>query len=145
MPAPAMTPRRQDEIEDDDGNEDISTAPFVEHPAYGRGLWKNPIQFITAATEAPIATPTSSSLGRTMAEQYLAIVFPNGQPQPKTDSYPLCGICGEPVKEADLSQFRAPSCTATRARTVCDRSNKDGPEIHVEARIRCGCAGRAGC
>jgi hypothetical protein len=101
MPAPAMTPRRQDEIEDDDGNEDISTAPFVEHSAYGRGLWKNPIQFITAATEAPIATPTSSSLGRTMAEQYLAIVFPNGQPQPKTDSYPLCGICGEPVKEAD--------------------------------------------
>ena len=36
-----------------------------------------------------------------MAEKYLAIMFPNGQPQPKPEAYPLCGICGEPVKETD--------------------------------------------
>lgn len=28
-------------------------------------------------------------------------MFPNGQPQPEPNAYPLCGICGEAVKETD--------------------------------------------
>lgn len=79
---------------------DVSTAPFVQHPAYGRGLWKNPINFVSAASDAP--TPTiNPTNGLTMAQKYLAIMFPNGQPQPIAEAYPLCGICGEPVKETD--------------------------------------------
>ncbi|KAL6703184.1 hypothetical protein ACN47E_010113 [Coniothyrium glycines] len=90
--------RPEDDVDEDEA--DISTIPFVQQPAYGRGLWKNPVQFVSAA---PTVTPaaTSTMTGKSMAEKYLAIMFPNGQPQPKAEAYPLCGICGEPVKETD--------------------------------------------
>lgn len=79
---------------------DISTVPFVEQPAYGRKLWKKPINFVPASNSTPLAAPSKLD-GRSFAEQYLAIVFPNGQPPPKTDAFPTCGICGAPVKESD--------------------------------------------
>ncbi|EUC46431.1 hypothetical protein COCMIDRAFT_92913 [Bipolaris oryzae ATCC 44560] len=87
----------EDELPEDDPN--ISTAPFVEQRAFGRGLWKNPIQFVSSTPETQPAA--ASTNGKTMAEKYLAIMFPNGQPQPEPDAYPRCGICGEPVKESD--------------------------------------------
>ena len=98
-PAPPASEeqRHEDELLEDDPN--ISTVPFVEQRAFGRGLWKNPIKFVSSAPEVqPAATSTN---GKTMAEKYLAIMFPNGQPQPEPDAYPRCGICGEPVKETD--------------------------------------------
>ena len=103
MAAPSMTPKHEEDVYEDDpryDDADISTIPFVQQPADGRGLWKNPISFVSAARELPPQT-TGSTNGRTMAEKYLAIMFPNGQPQPKLEAYPLCGICGEPVKETD--------------------------------------------
>jgi len=87
-----------DELPEDD-DPDISTKPFVEQRAFGRGLWKNPIQFISSAPE--VSPVTTSTNGKSMAERYLAIMFPNGEPKPQPDAYPRCGICGEPVKESD--------------------------------------------
>lgn len=78
---------------------DVSTAPFAQQPAFGRRLWKNPINFVPAALSSP-ELPTASKIdGRSIAERYLAIVLPNGSSQPKSDAYPLCGICGAPIKE----------------------------------------------
>ncbi|KAJ4326137.1 hypothetical protein N0V94_000300 [Neodidymelliopsis sp. IMI 364377] len=102
MPPVTVPPPNDGEEEDDprydDG--DISTAPFTSHPAYGRGLWKNPIAFVAAAPELPSA-PFNPVDGQSIAQKYLAIMFPNGQPQPEPEAYPLCAICGEPVKETD--------------------------------------------
>ncbi|KAF1941826.1 hypothetical protein EJ02DRAFT_454810 [Clathrospora elynae] len=91
----------EDEYEEEllDDDPDISTIPFVEQRAFGRGLWKRPINFISSAPEVQPAAPSTN--GKTMAEKYLAIMFPNGQPQPKPEAYPRCGICGEPVRESD--------------------------------------------
>ena len=81
---------------------DISTIPFVDQPAYGRRLWQKPIHFVPAASQAPaVPAPSSKVDGRSFAEQYLAIVFPNGAPPPKSNAHPTCGICGAPVTEAD--------------------------------------------
>lgn len=99
---PALPVTARDEHEDDPryDDADISTAPFVDHRAYGRGLWKHPIDFVAATSD--VSTPARDPInGRTMAERYLAIMFPNGQPVPKPEAYPLCGICSEPVKESD--------------------------------------------
>lgn len=99
-----MTSRPDEDDYDDDPNfddADLSTAPFVQHPAYGRGLWKNPIQFVSAAPDTPTTTTTPGGNGKSIVERYMAIMFPNGQPQPKAEAYPLCGICGEPAKESD--------------------------------------------
>ncbi|KAJ4990028.1 g-patch domain-containing protein [Stagonosporopsis vannaccii] len=96
-------PRHEEEHEEDDpryDDADISTAPFTSHSAYSRGLWKEPIAFVPAAPEAQPA-PSNTTDGQSIAQKYLAIMFPNGQPTPAPDSYPLCGICGDPVKEAD--------------------------------------------
>jgi hypothetical protein len=92
----------RDEYEEDPryDDADISTAPFVEHAGYGRGLWKHPINFVAATPDVPTQARQPIN-GRTMAEKYLAIMFPNGQPTPKPGAYPLCGICSEPVKESD--------------------------------------------
>jgi hypothetical protein len=79
---------------------DISTAPFVDHPAFGRGLWKNPINFVPAAPKSPPLPAPSTVDGASIAQQYLAIVFPNGLPPSKTDAYSLCAICEAPVKES---------------------------------------------
>jgi hypothetical protein len=80
-------------------NEDgASTKPFTEQPAYGYGLWRNPINFVPASSGLP---PTVSPPNNSLAEKYLAIVFPNGQPQQEESAFPLCGTCGAPVKEAD--------------------------------------------
>lgn len=100
---PTMTSRHDEELEEDDpryDDADISTAPFTSYTAYGRGLWKNPINFVPAAPE-PKAAPSTAVDGQSIAQRYLDIVFPNGQPVPALDTYPLCGICGEPVKESD--------------------------------------------
>jgi hypothetical protein len=104
----------EDELLEDDPN--ISTAPFVEQRAFGRGLWKNPIQFVSSTPEAqPVPASTN---GKTMAEKYLAIMFPNGQPQPEPDAYPRCGICGEPVKEIDQRiHYLSPAHQAALPRT----------------------------
>lgn len=80
---------------------DICTGPFVDQPAYGRRLWQKPINFVPASKPGPPLAAPSRLDGRSFAEQYLAIVFPNGQPPQKTDAYPSCGICGAPVKESD--------------------------------------------
>ncbi|USP74381.1 hypothetical protein yc1106_01655 [Curvularia clavata] len=95
-PARKRQPFEDESLEDDP---DVSTAPLTEQRAFGRGLWKNPIQFVSSTPEAQTAAPSIN--GKTMAEKYLAIMFPNGQPQPTPDAYPRCGICGEPVKETD--------------------------------------------
>ncbi|KAF2255644.1 hypothetical protein BU26DRAFT_512610 [Trematosphaeria pertusa] len=80
---------------------DISTAPFVQQPAFGQRLWKNPVRFVPAAPPSPPLPAAPKPNGRSIAEKYLAIVFPNGQPQPKPEAYPTCGICGALVKEAN--------------------------------------------
>ncbi|KAF1365042.1 hypothetical protein EJ07DRAFT_97125 [Lizonia empirigonia] len=101
MPPTMANPQDENDEEDpryDDA--DVSTLPFTSHPAYGRGLWKNPIAFVAAAPSLPPA-PTTPSSGQSIAQKYLAIMFPNGQPQPEPNAYPLCGICGEAVKETD--------------------------------------------
>lgn len=99
--ATSITTVPDEYVEDDPGHDDICTAPFVDQPAYGRGLWKRPISFVSAAPTTSASTCKSTPDGRTMAEKYLAIMFPNGQPQPRPEAFPLCGICGEPVKESD--------------------------------------------
>ena len=80
---------------------DIFTIPLVDQPAYGRRLWKNPIKFVPASSQAPPVAATSKVDGRSFAERYLAIVFPNGPPAPKNNAHPTCGICGAPVVESD--------------------------------------------
>jgi hypothetical protein len=154
MAAPTMAPRtEEDEYEEDPrfDDADVSTAPFVEHPAYGRGLWRNPIQFVSAAPDAPIVTATPAN-GRTMAEKYLAIMFPNGQPQPKPEAYPACGICGEPVKEQDQRMHylspahqaalpRAPiPSSIDRTRMGLKYMSKHGYD--VDARVGLGASGQ---
>ncbi|KAF1911782.1 hypothetical protein BDU57DRAFT_86523 [Ampelomyces quisqualis] len=153
MAAPSMPARTEkDEYAEDPryNDADVSTAPFVEHPAYGRGLWKNPIQFVAAVPDAPnIAAPSS---GNTMAEKYLAIMFPNGQPQPKPEAYPLCGICGHPAKEQDQRMhYLSPTHQAALPRTpipsAIDRTrmglkymSKHGYD--VDARVGLGATGQ---
>jgi hypothetical protein len=147
-----MIPRTGDEYEEDPrfDDADVSTIPFVQHTAYGRGLWKNPIQFVSAAPDAPITATTGN--GNTLAEKYLAIMFPNGQPQPKPEAYPACGICGEPVKEQDQRMhFLSPAHQAALPRapipSAIDRTrmglkymSKHG--FDVDARVGLGASGQ---
>jgi hypothetical protein len=111
-------PSNEDTDEDSHYDDaDISTAPFTSHPAYGRGLWKNPIAFVAAAPELPPA-PSKPVDGQSIAQKYFAIMFPNGQPQTEPEAYPLCGICGEPVKETDHRiHFLSPAHQAALPRT----------------------------
>lgn len=95
----STTTNRHDE-ENEETDDDISTAPFTTHKAYGRGLWRNPIAFVPAASEVKPASSKPVD-GQSIAQKYLAIMFPNGQPTPEPHTYPICGICGEPVKESD--------------------------------------------
>lgn len=81
-------------------DKDISTEPFTSHRAYGRGLWRNPISFVPA-TPSTTPAPSPPISGQSIAQKYLAIMFPNGQPAREPDACPLCGICGAPVKETD--------------------------------------------
>ncbi|KAF2034895.1 hypothetical protein EK21DRAFT_55571 [Setomelanomma holmii] len=154
MSALTIQPRKEEvEYEEDPRYDDAdhSTAPFVQQPAYGRGLWKNPIQFVSAAQDAPKPiAPTTN--GRTMAERYLAIMFPNGEPQPKAEAYPACGICGEPVKEQDQRMHylspahqaalpRAPIPSAIdRTRMGLKYMSKHGYD--VDARVGLGASGQ---
>lgn len=131
---------------------DISTAPFVQQPAFGRQLWKNPIQFVPARPTSPTLSPVSKADGRSIAEKYLAIVLPNGSSQPKPDAYPLCGICGAPVKEAsDRAHFLSHAHQAALPRTPIpsgiDRTRmglkyleKHG--FDVDARVGLGASGQ---
>lgn len=94
---PEEDPNHPEDAHWDDA--DISTAPFTEQRAYGSQLWKRPIKFVPASTQAPAVAAPSKIDGRSFADKYLAIVFPNGLPHPKVESYPICGVCGGPVKE----------------------------------------------
>jgi hypothetical protein len=138
----------QDEQREDDP--DVSTVPFVEQRAFGRGLWKNPVKFVSSAPEVQPAT--TSTNGKTMAEKYLAIMFPNGQPQPAPDAYPRCGICSEPVKENNQrTHYLSPAHQAALPRapipSAIDRTRmglkymaKHGYD--VDARVGLGAAGQ---
>ncbi len=96
-----MNPQREnDSPEDEDDDADISTVPFVQQRAFGRGLWKDPINFVSASSDTPVPKPSSSN-GQTIAEKYLAIMFPDGMAAPEPEAYPLCAICSAPVKESD--------------------------------------------
>jgi hypothetical protein len=131
---------------------DVSTAPFVEQPAYGRGLWKNPIQFVAAAPEGLVTATATPGTGNTMQEKYLAIMFPNGPPPPKPQAYPACGICGEPVREQDPREhFLSPAHQAALPRapipSAIDRTRmglkymaKYGYD--VDARVGLGASGQ---
>ncbi|KAF1968623.1 hypothetical protein BU23DRAFT_602078 [Bimuria novae-zelandiae CBS 107.79] len=106
-----------------DFDDEISTAPFVTQPAYGRRLWQNPIPFVPATPQTPAAS-TPKPDGRSFAEQYLALVFPNGPPSSKSTAYPTCGICSAPVKESsDRMHYLSPVHQAAL------------PEIHTPSGI----------
>ncbi|PVI08521.1 hypothetical protein DM02DRAFT_468953, partial [Periconia macrospinosa] len=84
-----------------DDDDDVSTTPFAQQPAFGRGLWKRPVKFVPAGSASKSAPPVNSN-GKAIADAYRAIVFgKNGPPKPELDAYPLCGTCGAPVKESD--------------------------------------------
>ncbi|CBX92703.1 hypothetical protein IAQ61_005925 [Plenodomus lingam] len=155
MTAPSRSPPPEEEIHEDDpcyDDADISTVPFVQQYPFGRGLWKNHINFVPAAGDDAESTTAPSTQGKTMAEKYLAIMFPNGQPQPKPEAYPVCGICGEPVKETDQrSHYLSPAHQAALPRapipSAIDRSRmglrymqKHGYD--VDARVGLGAAGQ---
>lgn len=153
-PPTTAPPTKEETVYEEDPrfpDTDISTVPFVQHPAYGRGLWKNPINFVPSASDAP--TPTANlTNGLTMAQKYLAIMFPNGQPQPLAHAYPSCGICGEPVKETDQrTHYLSPAHQAALPRahipSAIDRTrmglkymSKHGYD--VDARIGLGAEGQ---
>jgi hypothetical protein len=154
MTASPHNPSHEEEVDEEDqlsDDADISTVPFVQQHAYGRGLWKNPITFVSAAPA--VAPPgTSTANGTTMAEKYLAIIFPNGQPQPNPEAYPLCGICGDPVKETDQrTHYLSPAHQAALPRapipSAIDRTRmglkymeKHGYD--VDARLGLGASGQ---
>lgn len=87
-----------------------------------------------------------------MAQRYLEIMFPNGQPQPKPEAYPSCGICGEPVKEIDQrTHYLSPAHQAALPRapipSAIDRTRmglkymeKHGYD--VDARLGLGASGQ---
>jgi hypothetical protein len=153
MATPTANPPPAGEVHEDalfEDDPDISTIPFVEQRAFGRGLWKNPIKFVCSAPEVqPVTTSTN---GKTMAEKYLAIMFPNGQPQPEPEAYPRCAICGEPVKETDQrTHYLSPAHQAALPRapipSAIDRTRmglkymtKHGYD--VDARLGLGAAGQ---
>ncbi|KAL5114657.1 hypothetical protein ACEQ8H_007450 [Pleosporales sp. CAS-2024a] len=153
MSMPIVTARAEDDYDDDprydDG--DFATIPFTQQPAYGRGLWKNPIQFVSATPDTQQNT-TPQAKENTLAEKYLAIMFPDGQPQPKAEAYPACGICGEPVKERDpRMHYLSPAHQATLPRapipSAMDRTrmglkymSKHGYD--VDARVGLGANGQ---
>lgn len=154
MTAPSMSPRTEEDTYEEDpryDDADVSTIPFVQQPAYGRGLWKNPVRFVSAASDTPSATKTPTT-GLTMAAKYLAIVFPNGQSQPKPEAYPACSICGQPVTETDqrthyllpahqaaLPQAPTPSAI-DRTRMGLKYMSKHGYD--VDARVGLGASGQ---
>jgi len=131
---------------------DISTAPFVEHPAFGRGLWRKPIDFVPAAPKSPPLPAASTVDGASIAQKYLAIVFPKGLPTPKANAYPICGICEAPVKEpTDLAHYLGPAHQAALPRAPIpsgiDRTRmglkyleKHG--FDVDARVGLGASGQ---
>lgn len=84
----------------DHDDSDISTIPFVDQPAFGKGLWRKPIKFVAAASQTAPTADVPAAKALSIAEQYLAIVFPNGQPKVEAE-YPICPTCNAPIKEAD--------------------------------------------
>lgn len=145
----------EEEVYEDDpryDDADISTVPFVQQHPFGRGLWKNRINFVPATTNHPVAPTTSTTIGKTMAEKYRAIMFPNGESQPRAEAYPSCGICGEPVKETDQRiHFLSPAHQAALPRapipSAIDRTrmglkymSKHGYD--VDARVGLGASGQ---
>jgi hypothetical protein len=81
-----------------ENDDDISTEPFVNQPVT-KGLWRYPVKFVSASSEDPaIKLPAPKPLS--IADQYLAIVFPNGPPKEEI-KHPICPTCNEPITEAD--------------------------------------------
>ncbi|KAF2648372.1 hypothetical protein K491DRAFT_575759, partial [Lophiostoma macrostomum CBS 122681] len=108
--------------EDDD---DISTAPFTSQPAFGKGLWRHPINFIPASSSTSAPTPPSST-PLSIADAYLAIVCPSSAANPEPD-HPTCPTCAHPIKEADsrahyLSLVHQLSLPRTPTPSAIDRS-----------------------
>ena len=65
-------------------------------------------------------------------------MFPNGQPQPEPDAYPLCGICAKPVKETDHRvHFLSPEHQAALPRTPIP-SAIDRTRMGLKYMQRCG-------
>ncbi|KAF2638065.1 hypothetical protein P280DRAFT_471723 [Massarina eburnea CBS 473.64] len=130
---------------------DVSTLPFVQHPAYGRGLWRNPVNFVRAASTSP-PPAAAPSKAKSLAEAYLAIVLPNNNPAPKPDAYPICGVCNAPVLENDdrahyLSPVHQGALPTAPAPSAIDRTRmglkyleKHG--FDVDARVGLGASGQ---
>ncbi|KAF2264593.1 hypothetical protein CC78DRAFT_231665 [Lojkania enalia] len=83
-------------------DDDISTKPFVEQPTFSRGLGRYPIKFVPAAASIEPPQPAPAPVdGSSFADQYLAIVFPNGKPASPAPEYPICPTCKLIMKEPD--------------------------------------------
>ncbi|KAF2745156.1 hypothetical protein M011DRAFT_469866 [Sporormia fimetaria CBS 119925] len=86
--------------DDSDPDPDISTAPFntITLPASFSNLRYRPVSFVPASTSDTPAPAAPKPLS--IADQYLAIVFPNGVPKPSTTpAGPLCPTCNEAITE----------------------------------------------
>ncbi|KAF2272610.1 uncharacterized protein EI97DRAFT_348248, partial [Westerdykella ornata] len=104
-------------------DDDISTAPFTSQPIT-KGLRNHPVKFVSATTTT--APPSAAPKPVSIADQYLAIVFPNGVPKPEV-SHPICPTCGEPITQADerahfLSLGHQMSLPRTHTPSAIDRS-----------------------
>lgn len=81
-----------------ENDDDISTEPFVNQPIT-KSLWRYPVKFVSASSSDTAIKPAAPK-PLSIADQYLAIVFPNGLP--KTEStHPICPTCNERITEAD--------------------------------------------
>lgn len=81
--------------EDDD---DVSTEPFVNQPVT-KSLWRYPVKFVSASSTDTAIKPAAPK-PLSIADQYLAIVLPNGLTK-KEVTHPICPTCKEPITEAD--------------------------------------------
>jgi hypothetical protein len=132
---------------------DISTAPLVDQPAYGRGLWKKPITFVPPAPNSPPPAAPSAVDGASFAQKYLAIVLAKSQkPVKEPENYEICAVCGEPLKEPD---DRAHFLTFTHQAALPRASNPSGIDrsrmglkylekhgFDVDARVGLGASGQ---
>jgi hypothetical protein len=85
-------------------DDDISTEPFTNLPVT-KGLRRYPVKFVAASSSEPQAEPESTApKPLSFAEQYLAIVFPNGVPKDPEVTGPICPICKEAITEKDEAE-----------------------------------------
>jgi hypothetical protein len=91
-------PTEPNDNDDDINDDDISTAPLVDQPAFGKGLHRHPIKFV--AESCPSSAPPATKPVLSIADQYLSLVFPNGPPATQP-AYETCPTCNLPLKEPD--------------------------------------------